>query len=206
MKKRLSLTLLILLFIIVILAIACKSSPRAAEISNDSVNDSRPQVTTVTTVQPAITTSVPAVISAEPAVTSTAPASVSVVSETTSAVSAAIQQQSGSAAGYYNRHSSGVILDGATNYTVISGDTLINIGRRMYQDGTYYPLIMMVSGVVLDPDLIYPGTNLVIPDLRLNMNDPSARQSINRYFLNIARIEEQRGRSGNAELIRNHTK
>jgi LysM repeat protein len=193
MKKHLSLTLLILLFLlIIILAITCKSSPRITEVSGTSVNNSFSQAAAVTTVQPAVTTAVPT--------------AVSVVPETASAVSAAFQQQFGTTTGMYNRHTSGVILDGAANYTVRSGDTLTNIAGRAYQDGSYYPLIMMVSGVVLDPDLIYPGTNLVIPDLRVNMNDSSARQSINRYFLDIARIEEQRGRSGNAELIRNHTR
>lgn len=106
----------------------------------------------------------------------------------------------------YNRHLSGIILNGAAYYTVRTGDTLNGIARRMYQDGSLYPLIMMVSGNVKDPDEIDPGQQLIIPDLRINMNDTTARQSINRYFLDIARIEEQRGRIKTAELIRNHTR
>jgi len=105
-----------------------------------------------------------------------------------------------------NRHQSGIILDGATSYIVVRGDTLTGIARRLYQDGSLYPLIMMVSDNVTDPDQIEPQMRLTIPVLRTNMNDPTARQSINRYFLQIAQIEEQRGRSSTAALIRNHTR
>jgi LysM repeat protein len=105
-----------------------------------------------------------------------------------------------------NRHSSGVILDGATNYSVVKGDTLNGIARRFYNDGSYYPLIMMVSTIVVDPDEILPLQRLTVPALNVNMNDPTARQSINRYFLQIADIEDQRGRHGTAALIRNHTR
>jgi len=108
--------------------------------------------------------------------------------------------------GAYNRHSSGIILNGAVYYTVIEGDTLNDIARRMYQDGSLYPIIMMVSGNVIDPDLILPKQEFIIPALGINMSDATARQSINRYFLDIAKIEEQRGRTDTAELIRNHTR
>jgi len=65
---------------------------------------------------------------------------------------------------------------------------------------------MMASGNVSDPDKIYPRMRLTIPALRVNMDDPTARQSINRYFLQIANIEEQRGRLGTAALIRGHAR
>jgi hypothetical protein len=107
---------------------------------------------------------------------------------------------------YSNRHSTGVILDRSTNYSVIKGDTLSDIARKLYRDGSMYPLIMMVSGVIVDPDKILPLQQFVIPDVNINMNDPTARQSINRYFLQIADIEDQRGRHQTATLIRNHTK
>ena len=106
----------------------------------------------------------------------------------------------------YNRHSSGVILNGAQQYTVQTGDILAQIARRFYEDGSYYPLIMLVSDdVVADPDEIEPGMRLTIPPLRENLNDPRARQSINRYLLQIAVIEDQRGRRETASLMRNHT-
>jgi len=103
-----------------------------------------------------------------------------------------------------NRHQSGVILDGAVSYTVKRGDTLTSIARQFYQDGSYYPLIMMVSGGISDIDKIYPNLRLTIPNLRTNMNDSTAKASINRYFLQIANLEEQRGRRQTAALIRSH--
>jgi hypothetical protein len=106
----------------------------------------------------------------------------------------------------YTRLQSGIITDGATVYTVRRGDTLSSIARQLYQDGSLYPLIMMASSVVLDPDRLVPEMRLTIPSLRTNMDDPAARESINRYFLQIAQIEEQRGRHGTATLIRNHTR
>jgi LysM repeat protein len=167
-----------MLILAALLTITCKSKPATVELSG-STGTSQP-VTQAPTSQPPITT---------PAASSTN------------------QQQSATTqGGTYNRHSSGIIIDGARNYTVQRGDTLNSIARLMYQDGSYYPLIMMVSGNVSDPDIIQPQQTLTIPDLRLNMNDPAARQAINRYFLDIARIEDQRGRPGTAELIRNHTR
>jgi hypothetical protein len=65
---------------------------------------------------------------------------------------------------------------------------------------------MMVSDGVSDIDEIVPQQHLTIPVLGINMSDPTARQSINRYFLQIANIEDQRGRHGTATLIRNHTR
>jgi hypothetical protein len=104
------------------------------------------------------------------------------------------------------RHSSNIILDGAVNYTVRSGDILTEIARNFYQDGSYYPLIMMVcDDIVIDPDKIEPGMILTIPDLNRNIADTKAKYSMNSFFARIADIEEQRGRYNTAVLIRNHT-
>ena len=104
----------------------------------------------------------------------------------------------------YNRHSTGVILDGAETYTVKEGDTLVSISREFYQDGSYYPLIMMVSEEITDPDMIFPGMHLTVPVLRTNLDDSRAKEGINRSFADTARIEEQRSRHGTAQLIQNH--
>jgi len=101
---------------------------------------------------------------------------------------------------------SGIILDGAVNYTVKKGDTLSGIARQFYQDGSYYPLIMMASDGISDIDKIYPNMKLIIPNLRANLNSPTAKESINRYFLQIANLEDQRGRTKTAALIRNHAR
>jgi hypothetical protein len=106
--------------------------------------------------------------------------------------------------GSYNRHQSGIILDGAENYTVKKGEILSGIARQKYRDGSLYPLIMMVSTNVSDPDRLTPGMNLTIPALNVNLNDSRARESMNRYFSDIAKIEDQRGRRNTAALIRRH--
>jgi hypothetical protein len=65
---------------------------------------------------------------------------------------------------------------------------------------------MMVSDGVTDIDKIVPQQRLTIPALNVNMSDPTARQSINRYFLQIADVEDRRERHETAALIRNHTR
>jgi len=112
----------------------------------------------------------------------------------------------GTGTGVDNRHQNGIILDNAVSYIVKRGDTLAGIARQFYQDGSYYPLIMMASSVISDIDKIYPDMRFTIPNLRANMYDSIARESINRYFLQIANIEELRGRSQTAALIRNHAR
>ena len=113
---------------------------------------------------------------------------------------------SGNQSGIISGNQSGIILDGAVSYTVKKGDTLSGIARQFYQDGSYYPLIMMASGGISDIDKIYPNMVFTIPNLRANLNDPTAKESINRYFLQIANLEDQRGRSRTAALIRNHAR
>ena len=89
--------------------------------------------------------------------------------------------------------STDLVLDGAETYTVVKGDTLSGIARKKYQDGFYWPLIMMAStsawtnlGMALDQDLIEPGMVLTIPRLQANLNDSRAKQSMKRYFLDAA--------------------
>lgn len=54
----------------------------------------------------------------------------------------------------------------ATFYTVQSGDTLSKIARDHYGDAMKYPAIFEANQPMLtDPDLIYPGQVLRIPDL-----------------------------------------
>ncbi|MCL2382322.1 MAG: LysM peptidoglycan-binding domain-containing protein [Treponema sp.] len=83
----------------------------------------------------------------------------------------------------------GLDLTGAQTYTVVAGDTLSGIARMFYgpvanagnagpQNGLFFPLIMAASAPVLDPDLIFPGSVLTIPDLRRNLDSPGARQAI----------------------------
>jgi hypothetical protein len=99
-----------------------------------------------------------------------------------------------------------IILDRSQNYTVQSGDTLVNTARRFYLDGSLYPLIFAASDDIPDPDRIEVDTILTIPDFALNWNDARAKKSIDELILEIAGIEEHSGRNDTAAMLRNHTK
>jgi len=89
--------------------------------------------------------------------------------------------------------STDLILDGAETYTVVWGDTLTKIARNKYQNGFYYPIIMMASSnVVKDQDKIVPGMKLTIPNLQANLNDSRARASIKSYLLEVASLTERK--------------
>jgi nucleoid-associated protein YgaU len=55
---------------------------------------------------------------------------------------------------------------GIRTCTVVSGDTLWRIAERMYGDGSHYMKIFEANKNVLkEPDQIFPGQELVIPEL-----------------------------------------
>ena len=105
----------------------------------------------------------------------------------------------------YDTHRSGLDLAGAQNYTVVSGDTLSDITRRFYggltdigpagtNNGFYFPVIMLASNnVVVDPDLIYPGMRLVIPDLRRNLANAASRRAIKDCLRDLAHVYNRKG-------------
>jgi Tfp pilus assembly protein FimV len=86
-----------------------------------------------------------------------------------------------------------LIFDGAESYTVVKGDTLSKIARKKYQNGFYYPLIMMASkDIVKDQDRIEPGMILTIPKLQVNLDDARARESMKKYFLETAAVTNRK--------------
>lgn len=98
----------------------------------------------------------------------------------------------------YNAYTDALITDGASNYIVKEGDTLSDIARNFYgADKPYYfPLIMLASkDVVLDPDLIEPGMQLVIPDFEANTTKESTKPRIKSYFKDIADVYRKKGTS-----------
>lgn len=106
-------------------------------------------------------------------------------------------------AAIYERFWPGLILTGATNYTVRQGDTLADIAWKLYDDGFMYPVILLASRyIVLDPDRILPGMVLIVPDLQRNLNDAEARRNIRNFLLEIATFEDSRNRPATAEGIR----
>ena len=100
----------------------------------------------------------------------------------------------------------GLVLDGATNYTVVTGDTLAEISASKYGGNYlyYFPLIRLANAnIVPNPDLIEPGTNLVIPDLKRNLDNVGANALIRADMLAIAGQYENQGKPNAAEKLRN---
>jgi PBP1b-binding outer membrane lipoprotein LpoB len=99
----------------------------------------------------------------------------------------------------------GLVLDGAANHTVVSGDTLAEIAANRY-GGTnmyFFPLIRLAnSGVVSDPDLIEPGTNLVVPQLQSNLNSVSANALVRAEMLRIASQYDRQEKPNAAARLR----
>ena len=88
------------------------------------------------------------------------------------------------------RHT-GLDLTGAGSYTVKGGDTLSAISRNAYNDGFYYPIIMLASrGVVENPDKIQPGMELTLPDLERNKASAKSRKSMKNCFIGFTNIEK----------------
>lgn len=88
-----------------------------------------------------------------------------------------------------------IIYDGAQNYTVKSGDTLTRIARQFYgrRNAFFFPLIMAASKEkqtvdIVDPDMIQPGMELVIPDLELNLAQPDIKARIKTLLDSVAKI------------------
>jgi len=85
----------------------------------------------------------------------------------------------------------GLDLTGAGTYTVKDGDTLSAISRHAYNDGFYYPVIMLASrGEVINPDKIRPGMTLTIPDLERNKANANSRRSMKNCLNGFANIEK----------------
>ena len=104
----------------------------------------------------------------------------------------------------YDRYTKDLILDGAEKYTVVGGDTLSAIARKYYDNGTYYPVIMLASkDVVLDPDKIEPGMELTVPNLQKNLDDAKARKNIKNFMGEMAKFEDDRDRKDVANNMRN---
>ena len=102
-----------------------------------------------------------------------------------------------------DRYREGLILEGAENYTVVSGDTLSALSRSRYENGLYYPVIMLASSdVVLDPDKLETGMELKIPDLQKNLDDSKARANIKKFLGEVAELSENRNRPEDAEALR----
>ena len=87
----------------------------------------------------------------------------------------------------------GLDFTGAGTYTVKKGDTLSEISKYAYNDGFYYPVIMLASrGVIINPDKIQPGMELTIPDLERNKANANRRKSMKNCLNGFANIEKNK--------------
>jgi LysM repeat protein len=99
----------------------------------------------------------------------------------------------------------GLVLDGATNHTVVRGDTLADIAATKYGGSNMYffPLIRLANaGTVPDPDVIEVGTKLVLPDLQRNLDNVGANALIRADMLSVAAQYERQGKPNAASTLR----
>jgi hypothetical protein len=97
----------------------------------------------------------------------------------------------------YDEYRDAIILEGAEQYVVKSGDYLSRIALKFYgpdvTNADYFPLIMLASpGVVADPELIEVGDRLTIPNLERNLNNSTARGEIKKFLRDIAHVYDQK--------------
>ena len=60
----------------------------------------------------------------------------------------------------------GTQLEVGRTYTVVAGDSLSKIAKKLYGDGSKWKVIFAANRDILkNPDLIHPGPVLIIPDL-----------------------------------------
>ena len=64
----------------------------------------------------------------------------------------------------------------------------------------YFPLIMVASSNVSDPELISPGAKLVIPDYNANINDKAQAAKLKPYFKDIANVYKQKKTPGAPDI------
>jgi LysM repeat protein len=99
----------------------------------------------------------------------------------------------------------GLILDGATNHTVVRGDTLADIAASKYGGSNMYffPLIRLANAsTVPDPDVIEVGTKLVVPDLQRNLDNAGANALVRADLLNVAAQYERQGKPNAASTLK----
>jgi phage tail protein X len=85
-------------------------------------------------------------------------------------------------------------------HAVVQGDTLSKIAQRYYgeQGGYYFPLILFANrDQISDPDVLHPGMQLDIPELRIDLINEAARAELKNYTMELAYWY---ARKGNNEL------
>jgi nucleoid-associated protein YgaU len=115
----------------------------------------------------------------------------------------------------YDNYRGKLDLSGAQTYTVVANDTLSGIARKFYgsltgignagpSNGFYFPVIMIASDTtIVDPDLIEPGTRLLIPDLQKNLDNPDSRAAIKEGLEDVAYVYNRKGVAATENGLKN---
>jgi hypothetical protein len=90
---------------------------------------------------------------------------------------------------------SDLILDGATSYTTVRGDSLSSVAARVYGSKYYFPIIQKASGITTNPDLIAPGLRLTLVDLQRNLRDAGAKAKVKEYITAAAATYDNRDKN-----------
>jgi len=98
-----------------------------------------------------------------------------------------------------------LVLDGASRYTVASGDSLSLIAARVYGQANmyYFPILRLANPSITNPDFIAPGTSIIIPNLQQNLNSEGARIVLRSEMLSTAQHYERQNQPNAAAEIRN---
>jgi hypothetical protein len=100
------------------------------------------------------------------------------------------------------RDNHGLIINDASRYTVVWGDTLASISTKLYGRSAYFPVILLASyEIVSDMDVLLPGMVLIVPNLQANLNDPYSKDIIKRYMETVAAVKILRNRFDDSEEL-----
>jgi hypothetical protein len=100
----------------------------------------------------------------------------------------------------YSDYQGKLIMDGATTYTVVRGDTLIGIAQKNWsgagvpdagnKKGYYFPVLILASPLagIVDPDQIEPGMQFTVVDLEKNIADATAKSAIKSCIADVGYV------------------
>lgn len=86
-------------------------------------------------------------------------------------------------------------LTGSKKHKVLYRETLSSIAKKYYGNdkGYFFPLILDASKeYISNPEVIIPGTVLIIPDLNKNLIDPQRREYVKKLLFNTGKIYDSK--------------
>jgi hypothetical protein len=82
-------------------------------------------------------------------------------------------------------------------------ESLSSIARQYYgaKNARFFPILMLATGAIDDPDKIEIGQLIAVPDLMINRLHNSTSPTIRQYFYHVATLYAQKGDIAMAELL-----